>query len=278
MFKIVKKKALNQRVTSFEIEAPDIAAKVQAGQFLILRVDGAGERIPLTICGADAEKGTVTIIFQIVGATTEMLNLLGEGEDVHDLVGPLGNPTKLSGQKVCLVGGGVGTAIVLPVAKSFGAAGFTVHSIIGYQNKDLVILEDEFRACSDKLVVMTDDGSYGQKGLVTAALKDLIESGEKYDEVMAVGPLVMMKAVCQVTKPHGIKTTVSMNSLMLDGTGMCGCCRVTVGGQTKFTCVDGPDFDGFEVDFEEAALRSRQYRDFEIASHQKVLEAIKAKA
>ncbi|MDR2366516.1 MAG: sulfide/dihydroorotate dehydrogenase-like FAD/NAD-binding protein [Deltaproteobacteria bacterium] len=278
MYKIVKRQALNHKVTLLEVRAPLVAAKAQAGQFLILRVDERGERIPLTICGTNPDNGTITIIFQIVGASTELLNHVPEGASIHDVVGPLGNPTVLEGKKVCVIGGGVGTAISLPVAQLGKRLGLTVHSIVGYQNKDLVILEQDFVSCSDKLVIMTDDGSYGKKGLVTTALQELIDAGEVYDEVVAIGPLVMMKAVVAVTKPHNIRTTVSLNSLMLDGTGMCGCCRVNIGGQVKFTCVDGPDFNGFDVDFDEAASRSRQYFDWERAAHERVINSFKEKA
>ena len=264
MYKIVKKQPLNPTVTRMEIEAPLIAKKAKPGQFIILRVDENGERIPLTVAGYDREKGTVTIIFQIVGATTEKLNHLNEGECLHDFVGPLGVPTHVDGlKKVCVIGGGVGCAIALPIAEELHAMGAEVTSIIGFRNQDLVILEDEFKAASDTLVMMTDDGSHGEKGLVTAALERLIQAGNAYDEVIAIGPLVMMKFVCAVTKKYGIKTVVSMNPIMIDGTGMCGGCRLTVGGKTKFACVDGPDFDGHEVDFDEAMSRSRSYTSFE---------------
>lgn len=264
MYKIVSKRELNPTVTMMDIYAPLVAKKAQAGQFIILRVDEDGERIPLTVAGYDREKGTVKIIFQIVGGTTMRLNAKNEGDYLQDFVGPLGCPSKTDGiKKVCVVGGGVGCAIALPVAQRFHELGCEVHSIIGFRNKDLLILEDEFRQCSDKLTVMTDDGSYGRQGLVTAPLKEFIESGENYDEVIAIGPLVMMKFVVATTKPFGIPTTVSMNPIMIDGTGMCGGCRLTVGGKTKFACVDGPDFDGFEVDFDEAMARSDIYRDFE---------------
>lgn len=264
MYKIISKRELNPTVTMMDIYAPLVAKKAQAGQFIILRVDEDGERIPLTVAGYDREKGTVKIIFQIVGGTTMRLNAKNEGDYLQDFVGPLGCPTKTDGiKKVCVVGGGVGCAIALPVAERFHELGCEVHSIIGFRNKDLLILEDEFRQCSDKLTVMTDDGSYGRKGLVTAPLKEFIESGENYDEVIAIGPLVMMKFVVATTRPFGVPTTVSMNPIMIDGTGMCGGCRLTVGGKTKFACVDGPDFDGFEVDFDEAMARSDIYRDFE---------------
>ena len=264
MYRIVKKQVLNPTVTRMDIEAPLIAKKAEPGQFIILRVDEKGERIPLTVADFDREAGTVTIIFQIVGATTEKLNHLEEGDCLQDFVGPLGRPSETEGlKKVAVIGGGVGCAIAYPVAKKLHQQGAEVHSIVGFRNKDLVILEEEFRAVSDKFVMMTDDGSYGEKGLVTNALEKLIAEGETYDEVIAIGPLVMMKFVVKLTKEHNIKTVVSMNPIMIDGTGMCGGCRLTVGGKTKFACVDGPDFDGFEVDFDEAMARGTMYRDFE---------------
>ncbi|MCC8043063.1 MAG: sulfide/dihydroorotate dehydrogenase-like FAD/NAD-binding protein [Oscillospiraceae bacterium] len=264
MYKIVKKELLNPTVTRMVVEAPNIARKAEPGQFIILRVDENGERIPLTVADYDAAAGTVTIIFQIVGATTQKLNALEEGKYILDFVGPLGRKTETDGlKKVAVVGGGVGCAIAYPVAKKLGSLGCEVHSIVGFRNKDLVILEKEFEACSSKLCMMTDDGSYGTKGLVTNALKELIESGEKYDEVIAIGPLIMMKFVCALTKEYGIKTVVSMNPIMIDGTGMCGGCRLTVGGETKFACVDGPEFDGHLVDFDEAMTRGSMYRGFE---------------
>ena len=264
MYKILTKKILNPTVTLMEVDAPMIAKKAEPGQFIILRVDAEGERIPLTIADFDREKGTITIIFQIVGATTEKLNHLEEGEFIHDFVGPLGVPSHTEGlKKVAVVGGGVGCAIAYPIAKKLHHLGAEVHSIVGFRNKDLVILEDEFKAASDVMKLMTDDGSHGEKGLVTAALERLIQAGNAYDEVIAIGPLVMMKFVCAVTKKYGIKTVVSMNPIMIDGTGMCGGCRLTVGGKTKFACVDGPDFDGHLVDFDEAMKRGTMYRDFE---------------
>ena len=264
MYRIVKKQVLNPTVTRMDIEAPLIAKKAEPGQFIILRVDEKGERIPLTVADFDREAGTVTIIFQIVGATTEKLNHLEEGDCLQDFVGPLGRPSETEGlKKVAVIGGGVGCAIAYPVGKKLRQQGAGVHSIVGFRNKDLVILEEEFRAVSDKFVMMTDDGSYGEKGLVTNALEKLIGEGETYDEVIAIGPLVMMKFVVKLTKEHNIKTVVSMNPIMIDGTGMCGGCRLTVGGKTKFACVDGPDFDGFEVDFDEAMARGTMYRDFE---------------
>ena len=264
MYKIVTKKELNPTVTMMDIEAPFVARKAEAGQFIILRVDEDGERIPLTIAGYDREKGTVRIIFQLVGTTTKLLGAKKQGEFICDFSGPLGKATETEGvKKVAIVGGGVGCAIALPVAQKFHELGCEVHSIVGFRNKDLVILEDEFAAVSSKMIMMTDDGSKGRKGLVTEPLKELIEAGENYDEVIAIGPLVMMKFVVATTRPFGIKTTVSMNPVMIDGTGMCGGCRLTVGGKVKFACVDGPDFDGFEVDFDEAIMRSGTYRDFE---------------
>ena len=264
MYKIVRKTALNPTVTRMDIEAPLIARKAKPGQFIILRVDADGERIPLTVAGYDREKGTVTIIFQIVGATTEKLNHLNEGECLHDFVGPLGVPTHVDGlKKVCVVGGGVGCAIALPIAQELHRLGAEVTSIAGFRSRDLVILEDEFKACSDRFTLMTDDGSWGEQGNVTVPLKKLLESGERFDEVIAIGPLIMMKFVCLATKEYDQKTVVSMNPIMVDGTGMCGGCRLTVGGETKFACVDGPDFDGHEVDFDEAMSRARSYAPFE---------------
>ena len=269
MYKIVKKQVLNPTVTLMEVDAPLIAKKAEPGQFIILRVDENGERIPLTVADFDREKGTITIIFQIVGATTEKLNHLNEGEFIHDFVGPLGVASHTEGlKKVAVVGGGVGCAIAYPIAKKLHAGGCEVHSIVGFRSKDLVILEDNFKACSDVMKMMTDDGSHGTKGLVTDALKELIEAGNKYDEVIAIGPLIMMKFVCKLTKEYGIKTVVSMNPIMIDGTGMCGGCRLTVGGETKFACVDGPDFDGHLVDFDEAMERSSMYKPFERHKHE----------
>ena len=264
MYRILKKRILNPTVTHMTVEAPLVARKAEPGQFIILRVDEEGERIPLTVAGYDRNVGSVDIIFQIVGATTQKLNRKEEGEFITDFVGPLGKPTETDGvKKVCIVGGGVGCAIALPVARKFHELGCEVHSIIGFRSKDLLILEEEFRAVSDRLTIMTDDGSYGRQGVVTAPLAEAIEAGEQYDEVITIGPLIMMKFVVATTKPHGIKTTVSMNPIMIDGTGMCGGCRLTVGGETKFACVDGPDFDGFAVDFDEAMQRGTMYRDFE---------------
>ena len=269
MYQIVKKEPLNPTVTRMEIAAPLIAAKAQPGQFVILRVDEEGERIPLTIADFDREQGTVTIIFQIVGATTEKLNHLSEGGSLQDFVGPLGKPTHTEGlKKVAVVGGGVGCAIAYPIAKKLYGQGAEVHSIVGFRSEDLVILKEEFKSVSHMYALMTDDGSAGEKGLVTDALRRLIQSGERYDQVIAIGPLVMMKFVTELTKEFDIPTTVSMNPIMIDGTGMCGGCRLTVGGQTKFACVDGPDFDGFLVDFEEAMARGAMYKGFERQAHE----------
>ena len=264
MYKIVRKKELNSAVTLMEIEAPYVAKKAKAGQFIIFRVDEKGERVPLTIAGYDREKGTVTIIFQKVGFSTKALGALNEGDYIHDFVGPLGRPTDVEGKKrVCVVGGGVGCAIALPAARAFKEAGAIVDVIIGFRNKDIVILEDEFRACADNLYLMTDDGSYGEKGFGTVKLQQLLESGIQYDEVLAIGPVPMMKFVCKTTEPFGVRTMVSLNPIMVDGTGMCGGCRVTVGGETKFACVDGPEFDGHKVDFAELMSRNVTYRDRE---------------
>ena len=264
MFKITEKTPLNPTVTKMVIEAPLVAKKAQPGQFIIVRAKEDSERIPLTVADYDREAGTVTIIFQIVGGGTMELNTLNEGESVHDFVGPVGRPSELEGiKKVAVVGGGVGCAIAYPTAKRLHELGAEVHSIVGFRNKDLVILEKEFEAVSDKMAKMSDDGSWGEKGLVTNALEALIKEGNQYDEVIAIGPLVMMKFVCKLTKEYGIKTTVSMNPIMIDGTGMCGGCRLTVGGETKFACVDGPDFDGHLVDFDEAMHRGSTYKEFE---------------
>ncbi|MBR7100920.1 MAG: sulfide/dihydroorotate dehydrogenase-like FAD/NAD-binding protein [Clostridia bacterium] len=269
MYEIVNKKILNPTVTLMEISAPKVAKKAEPGQFIILRTDENGERIPLTVADFDREKGTVTIIFQVVGGTTEKLNHMEIGEALHDFVGPLGRATHTEGlKKVAIVGGGVGCAIAYPVAKKLHSLGCEVHSVVGFRNNDLVILKDEFDAVSDKVVLMTDDGSAGEKGLVTDALKALIESGEKYDEVITIGPLVMMKFVCALTKKYEIKTVASMNPIMIDGTGMCGGCRLSVGGKTVFACVDGPEFDGHLIDFDEAISRSDMYRGFERKKHE----------
>ena len=268
MYPIVSKKTLNPTVTQMEVMAPLVARKARPGQFIILRVDEAGERIPLTVAGTDQEKGTVKIIFQIVGATTEKLNHKQAGEALQDFVGPLGMPTETEGiRKVCVVGGGVGCAIAMPVAQEFHRLGAEVTSIIGFRSQDLLILEDEFRACSKKLIVMTDDGSYGRHGNVTIPLKEMLEAGERFDQIITIGPLIMMKFVVAAARPFGVPVTVSMNPIMIDGTGMCGGCRITLvrDGQrlTKFACVDGPDFNGYEIDFDEAMSRGRMYAEFE---------------
>ena len=256
MYKIVAKQVLNPTVVRMEIQAPYVAKKAQAGQFVILRVDDRGERIPLTVADYNRTAGTVTIIFQLVGATTKQLARLEVGDSLQDFVGPLGNPTKVTGyRKVAVVGGGVGCAIAYPVAKALHENGAQVHSIVGFRTKDLVILQQEFEKVSDRYVLMSDDGSVGEKGLVTNALESLIQSGEQYDLVIAIGPLVMMKFVCKTTEKYGIRTVVSMNPIMIDGTGMCGGCRLLVGGETKFACVDGPEFDGHLVDFDAAMER-----------------------
>lgn len=264
MYKIVAKQVLNPTVVRMEIQAPYVAKKAQAGQFVILRVDDRGERIPLTVADYNRTAGTVTIIFQLVGATTKQLARLEVGDSLQDFVGPLGNPTKVTGyRKVAVVGGGVGCAIAYPVVKALHENGAQVHSIVGFRTKDLVILQQEFEKVSDRYVLMSDDGSVGEKGLVTNALESLIQSGEQYDLVIAIGPLVMMKFVCKTTEKYGIRTVVSMNPIMIDGTGMCGGCRLLVGGETKFACVDGPEFDGHLVDFDAAMERAALYKDFE---------------
>lgn len=270
MYEILKKQRLNPTVTLMVISAPMVARKAEPGQFIILRTDEDGERIPLTVADYDRKEGTVTIIFQIVGATTMKLDALNEGDCLQDFVGPLGRATHTEGlKKVAVVGGGVGCAIAYPVAKKLHEEGCEVHSVIGFRTKELLILEDEFKAVSDKLLLMSDDGSVGKKGLVTDALKELIESGEQYDEVITIGPLIMMKFVCALTKKYGVKTVASMNPIMVDGTGMCGGCRLTVGGETKFACVDGPEFDGHLIDFDEAMSRGASYRDFEAHAREK---------
>ena len=275
MYRIASKKNLNPTVTQMEIEAPLVAAKARPGQFIILRVNGDGERIPLTVAGTDKQRGTVKIIFQIVGATTELLNHKEEGEYIQDFAGPLGTPTHTEGiKKVCIVGGGVGCAIAMPVAEEFHRLGAEVTSIIGFRNKDLLILEDEFRASSDNLIVMTDDGSYARRGNVTVPLKEMLEAGRRFDMIITIGPLIMMKFVVAAAKPFGVPVTVSMNPIMIDGTGMCGGCRVTLvrDGQriTEFACVDGPDFNGYEIDFDEAMSRGRMYIQHERKAHEKV--------
>lgn len=280
MYKILRKKSLNPTVTQMEIEAPLVAKKAKPGQFIILRVDADGERIPLTVAGTNDEEGSVKIIFQIVGATTEKLNHKQQGEFLQDFVGPLGVPTKTEGiKKVCIIGGGVGCAIAMPVAQAFQKLGADVTSIIGFRDKNLVILEDEFTACSNRMFLMTDDGSYGRHGNVTVPLKEMLEAGEKFDMIIAIGPLVMMKFVVLAAKPFGVPVTVSMNPIMIDGTGMCGGCRLTLNQDgkkvTKFACVDGPDFDGYEVDFDEAMSRGRMYADFERHAYEETCNLFK---
>ncbi len=276
MYRIVKKRVLNPTVSLMEIEAPAVARKAEPGQFIILRVDEEGERIPLTIADFDREKGTVTIIYQVVGATTEKLNHKEQGEFLQDFVGPLGRATETEGLKrVAVVGGGVGTAIAYPVAKKLHDVGCHVDLIVGFRNKDLVILEDEFKAASTNLIIGTDDGSYGKKALVTDLLKEQIEGGAKYDRVITIGPVIMMKFVCQLTKQYDIPTVVSMNPIMIDGTGMCGGCRLSVGGETKFACVDGPEFDGHKVDFDEAMARGAMYKDFERHAYEEACNLFK---
>ena len=276
MYRIVKKRVLNPTVSLMEIEAPAVARKAEPGQFIILRVDEEGERIPLTIADFDRERGTVTIIYQVVGATTEKLNHRQEGESLQDFVGPLGRATETEGLKrVAVVGGGVGTAIAYPVAKKLHDVGCCVDLIVGFRSRDLVILEDEFKAASTQLIIGTDDGSYGKKALVTDLLREQIEAGAKYDRVIAIGPVVMMKFVCQLTREYNIPTVVSMNPIMIDGTGMCGGCRLSVGGETKFACVDGPEFDGHKVDFDEAMARSAMYKDFERHAHEQACNLFK---
>ena len=276
MYRILEKRSLNPTVTLMRIEAPAVAKKAEPGQFIILRTDAEGERIPLTVADFDRQSGSVTIIFQIVGATTQALNAMNEGDCLHDFVGPLGKATETAGKKrVAVVGGGVGCAIAYPVAKKLFEQGTEVHVIAGFRTKELVILEEEFSAASTKLIKMSDDGSWGERGLVTDALRRLIESGEQYDEVITIGPLPMMKFVCKLTREYGIKTVASMNPIMIDGTGMCGGCRLTVGGETKFACVDGPEFDGHLIDFDEAIARSSMYRPFERAAHEKTCNLLR---
>ena len=280
MYEIVRKRELNPTVTQMEILAPLVAKKAKPGQFIILRVDAEGERIPLTVAGTDPEEGTVKIIFQVVGATTELLNHKKEGESIQDFAGPLGVPTRTDGvRKVCIVGGGVGCAIAMPVAQEFHRLGAEVTSIIGFRNRDLLILEDEFRACSDRLVVMTDDGSYARQGNVTVPLREMLEAGERFDLIITIGPLIMMKFVVAAAKPFEVPVTVSMNPIMIDGTGMCGGCRITLvqDGKrvTKFACVDGPDFNGYEIDFDEAMSRGRTYFDYERRAHEAACNLLK---
>ena len=282
MYRILKKRTLNPTVTLMDIEAPLVAKKAQPGQFIILRVDETGERIPLTVAGTDPQSGAVTIIFQIVGATTFKLNQKQQGESIQDFAGPLGEPTKLEGLKrVCIVGGGVGCAIAWPIARALHERGCEVTSIVGFRSKDIVILEDEFRACSDRLIMMTDDGSYGEHGNVTVPLKRMLEAGERFDEIITIGPVIMMKFVTLTAKPFNVPVTVSMNPIMIDGTGMCGGCRLTLikDGKrvTKFACVDGPDFDGYKVDFDEAMSRGRMYAGFERHAYEETCNLFKAK-
>lgn len=280
MYKIISKKVLNSTVTQMEIEAPLVAKKAQPGQFIILRVDGNGERIPLTVAGTNPKTGAVKIIFQIVGATTEKLNHKEQGEYIEDFVGPLGVATHIEGlKKVCIVGGGVGCAIAMPIAQKLHETGVDVTGIIGFRNKDLVILEEEFKACTNKLFMMTDDGSYGTHGNVTVPLKQMLQSGEKFDTIIAIGPLIMMKFVVLTAKEFNVPVTVSMNPIMIDGTGMCGGCRLTLNQNgkkvTKFACVDGPDFNGYEVDFDEAMSRGRMYSEYERKAHEKTCNLLK---
>ena len=280
MYKIVRKRVLNPTVTQMEIEAPLVAKKARPGQFIILRVDEEGERIPLTVAGCNAAEGTVKIIFQIVVDTTEKLNHKEAGDCIQDFVGPLGVATKVEGlKKVCIVGGGVGCAIAMPIAEELHKMGAEVTSIIGFRSKDIVILEDEFKACSDRLVLMTDDGTYGRQGNVTVPLKEMLEAGETFDEIITIGPLIMMKFVVAAAKPFGVPVTVSMNPIMIDGTGMCGGCRLTLHRDGKklvqFACVDGPDFNGYEVDFDEAMSRGRMYAGFERHAYEETCNLFK---
>ena len=275
-YQIVKKNVLTPEISQISVHAPLVAAKAKAGQFIILRVDENGERIPLTISSADQENGTITVIFQKVGGTTLALDQLNEGDCLHDFVGPLGEATHVEDLgRVAVLGGGLGCAIALPVAQALHEQGTKVTGIVGFRNKDLVILEDEFRACCDEFIIMTDDGSYGEKGVVTAPLEQKIVEGANFDEVITIGPLIMMKFVVKTTKPHNVKTVVSMNPILVDGTGMCGGCRLTVGGETKFACVDGPDFDGDLVDFDEAMARGTMYRPFEAKAREKACNLFK---
>lgn len=280
MYKVLHRRELNPTVTELTIEAPLVARKAKPGQFIILRVDSEGERIPLTVAGCDIDEGSVNIIFQIVGATTKKLNQKLEGDYIEDFVGPLGVPSHLDGlENVCIVGGGVGCAIALPIARELHRLGAKVTSIIGFRSRDLVILEDEFRDCSDTFTVMTDDGSYGREGNVTLPLKEALEGGKRYDMIITIGPLIMMKFVTLTAKPFGVPVTVSMNPIMIDGTGMCGGCRLTLNRDgkriTKFACVDGPDFNGYEVDFDEAISRSRMYNDFERHAYEEACNLFK---
>lgn len=280
MYKIVSKKVLNPTVTQMEIEAPLVANKAKPGQFIILRVNEEGERIPLTVAGTNKETGAVKIIFQVVGATTELLNHKEVGDCLADFVGPLGIPTHLDGlKKVCVIGGGAGSAIAMPIAQELHRRGVDVTSILGFRNKDLVILEEEFKECSNNCIIMSDDGTYGRQGNVTVPLKEMLESGEKFDQIIAIGPLIMMKFVVETARPFNVPVGVSMNPIMIDGTGMCGCCRLTLNQDgkrvTKFACVDGPDFDGYEVDFDEAMSRNRMYSEFERHAYEKTCNLFK---
>ncbi len=280
MYRIVQKRALNPTVTQMEIEAPLVAAKAKPGQFIILRVDEEGERIPLTVAGTCPAEGTVKIIFQIVGSTTTKLNQKNAGEYIQDFVGPLGRATHTEGiKKVCIVGGGVGCAIAMPVAEEFHRLGAEVTSIVGFRDQNLVILEEEFKACSDRMILMTDDGSYGRHGNVTVPLKEMLESGETFDMIITIGPLIMMKFVTLTAKPFGVPVTASMNPVMIDGTGMCGGCRLTLNRNgekiTKFACVDGPEFNAYEIDFDEAMSRGRMYADFERHAYEEACNLFK---
>ena len=280
MYKIVSKKVLNPTVTQMEIEAPLVANKAKPGQFIILRVNEEGERIPLTVAGTNKETGAVKIIFQVVGATTELLNHKEVGDCLADFVGPLGIPTHLDGlKKVCVIGGGAGSAIAMPIAQELHRRGIDVTSILGFRSKDLVILEEEFKECSNNCIIMSDDGTYGRQGNVTVPLKEMLESGEKFDQIIAIGPLIMMKFVVETARPFNVPVGVSMNPIMIDGTGICGCCRLTLNQDgkrvTKFACVDGPDFDGYEVDFDEAMSRNRMYSEFERHAYEKTCNLFK---
>lgn len=276
MYKILSKKFLNPTVVMMDIDAPLVAKKAEPGQFIILRTDEGGERIPLTVAGYDRKKGSVKIIFQVVGSTTEILCHKNVGDSLHDFVGPLGVATATEGLKsVCVVGGGVGCAIALPVAKKLFEQGTEVTSIIGFRNKDLIILEDEFKSSSSKFYLMTDDGTAGEQGNVCVPLERMLAAGKKFDKIIAIGPIVMMKFVTLTAKKYNIPCTVSMNPIMIDGTGMCGCCRLTVGGKMKFACVDGPDFDGYEVDFDEALERNNMYTEFERKAHEETCNLFK---
>ena len=264
MYKIAEKKTLNNQVKLMKVIAPLIAKKCEPGQFIMLRINETGERIPLTVSDYDRDEGTVTIVFQEVGKTTKLLGTLNAGDSIKDFVGPLGVPSHLEGiKKAVVIGGGLGTAIAYPSAKKLHELGATVHGIIGFRNKDIIIYEDEMKGVADKLIVTTDDGSNGTKGFVTDQLKKLIEEGNEYDLAIAIGPLIMMKFICKLTKEFNIKTVVSMNPIMIDGTGMCGSCRVQIGGETKFACVDGPDFDGHLVDFDDAIRRNSKFKSQE---------------